>query len=232
MQQIFRLVDYYIIIIVFLFIAGGISFFALPQEEKKKQINRLLFAALILVFFYETLATVLATNKIINLWVYLVFFNHFATWINLLILREFIFNPLIRRVIIGLMIALFILSGLPYLTGFIPFNDTAEYSSLVSASFVILSCGMFFYELLSSDKYLLINPLRFSGFWIATLMLFFYSGSFMIFISYGYLINNYLDIYYLVIELTRTSALLLYLIFFLTLAKGKNSRIFNLNDLP
>jgi len=230
-QQIFRLIDYYIVFIVFLFLAGGISFLALSQEDKKIQINRLLFAALTLVFFYETLATVLATNKITNLWVYRIFFNHFAVWINLLIMREFIFSDRLKKIILGLMVASFLLSGVPYLIGLIPLNDTGEYPSLLGASFVILSCGMFFYELLSDDKYLSINPLQFSGFWIGTLLLFFYSGSFMIFISFGYLINNYLDIYYLVIELTRTSALLLYLIFFLTLAKWKNFRIFNLNDI-
>lgn len=232
MQQIFRLVDYYIVCIVFLSIAGGISFFRLSQEDKKIQINRLLFAALILVFFYEILATVLATNKITNLWVYMVFFNHFAFWINLLILRELIFRSSLKKLILGLMVAFFLLSGLPYLIGIIPLNDTGEYPALLGGSIVILSCGMFFYELLSNDKYLSINPLQFSGFWIGTLLLFFYSASFMIFISYGYLIKNYVDVYYLVIQLTRTSALLLYLIFFLSLAKWKGFRIFNLHEIP
>jgi len=230
-DQIFRLVDYYIVFIVFLFIAAGVSFFALSQEDKKIQINRLLFAALTLVFFYETLATVLATNKITNHWVYLIFFNHFAVWINLLILREFIFSDHLRKIILGLMVAFFLFSGVPYLIGLIPLNDTGEIPSLLGASFVILACGMFFYELLSHDKYLSINPLQFSGFWIGTLLLFFYSASFMLFISFGYLINNYLDIYDMVIEITKISALLLYLIFFLTLAKWKNFRIFNLNDI-
>lgn len=232
MQQIFRLVDHYHPIVVFLSIAGGISFIALSQKDKKIQINRLLITALILVFFYEILALILATNKITNHWVYLIFFNHFAVWINLLILREFIFRSILKKIILGLMVALFLFSGLPYMTGIIPLNDTGEYPSLLGGSFVLLSCGMFFYELLSNDRYLSISLLQFSGFWIGTLLLFFYSGSFMIFISYGYLINNYLDIYFIVIELTRTTALLLYLTYFLSLAKWKKFRILNLNDIP
>lgn len=209
-----------------------VSFFVLAKKEKKTKINILLVASLIFVAFYENLALILATKKIANSWVYLVFFNHGATWLNLMILREFVFKPNLKKVISGLIWALLLFSGIPYLVGIIPFNNGGEYSSLLGASFIIFSCGLFFYELLLNDKFLTVNPLQFSGFWIITVMLFFYSGSFMIFISFTYLINNYLDIYYIVIELTKTSALLLNFTFVLTLAKWKRFRALNLNDIP
>lgn len=232
MEQLLSEIDYYFPIVDLLAILGIISFLALSPKDKKNKINILLATALILVLFYENLALYLASKKISNFWVYLIFFNHLATWLNLMIIREFIFRRNLKNVISGMMWVLLLFSGVPFAVGIIPFDDGGEYSSLLGASFVIFACALFFYELLSNDKYLSINPLQFSGFWISTIMLFFYSGSFMIFISYSYLIENYLNTYYVVIELTRTSALILYFTYFMTLAKRNGFNIDFLKDNP
>ena len=221
MENFLSTFDYYISFIYLISTLGTLAYLRLPKESQKKRINRLLVGSLVLVFFYENLAYFLVSKHTVNSWVYLIFFHHFATCINLWIIQEYILvkkRKWIVRLFIG---SLLVLSGIPYLLGYIPFNDAGEISALLGASFVIISSWIFFYELVLDDHYLELNPIRFSGFWIMTSYLFFYSGSFTILISYSYLINNYLDIYYIVIEVTRFTALMLYVIYFLTLIEWK-----------
>jgi hypothetical protein len=213
--------DYYISFIYLITFLGGFAFWKLSKEAQKKTIHRLLFGSLLLVFFYENLAYYLVTKRTFNVWVYLIFFHHVAACLNLLIIQEFLLERKRKLVIRGFLGALLLFSGVPLLLGIIPITDSGEYTALLGASFIIISSWMFFYELLLDDRYLAINPIRYSGFWIVTILLFLYSGSFTILISYSYLINNYVDMYYIVIEVTKFSALMLYLSFFLTLAKWK-----------
>lgn len=213
-------INYYLISIDLMFLVGSITFFLLDRQDREKPLYRLLWIALSLVFVYENIAFYLAAKKTFNAWVYNIFFRHFATWVNLLIIRAFALTAGFKKAIHGFMISLLLFSGIPYLFGFIPFNDAGEYTSLLSGSFIIIACGLFFYELLSHDRYLETDPLRFPGFWICTFLLFFYSASFMILISYAYLIQRP-NIYFVVIQITYHSALALYFVFLLTLVQRK-----------
>mgnify|MGYP005753657749 CR=1 FL=1 len=213
--------DYYILIIYLFSILGIISFFKLPKKSKAQRINKLLVGSLILVLFYESLAYYHVSLHAFNGWVYLIFFHHIALYINMFIVQEFVLKKTRKWIIRGFIFAHMIFSGIPLLLGYIPINDNGEYSTMLGAPLIIISCWIFFYELVLADGYLEIKPIRFSGFWLITCLLFFYSGSFMILISFSYLIENYLDIYYVVIQVTRSTALIFYACCFLSLANWK-----------
>ncbi len=213
--------DYYIIIIYVFSLLGITAYFRLPKERRKQRVNKFVAGSLALVSFYESLAYFLVSLHTVNAWVYLLFFHHFAVYLNLAIIQEFVLNKKRKWIIRGFILVHIVFSGLPLLLGIIPINDNGEYSSILGSTFIIVSCWIFFYELVLDDRYLAIKPIRFSGFWLITSLLFLFSGSFMILISYSYLINNYLEMYYVVIEVTRTSAMIFYAFCFITLANWK-----------
>lgn len=220
----------YRVLIGFFAFSGLIYFLYKSKIEKKRRINQLILSALLLVFFYENLGLYLSSKKLVNHWVYNIFFFHLATWIHLFILNEFIVRPLLKKIIVGLALSLFLFSGIPYGLGFFPYNELLNYLALLSSSFMIIACSFFFIEFLSNDAYLSINPLKFSGFWISTALLFFYSVNFILFSSLTYIINNYLEIFVqIIIKIPLISASILYLTFFLLLIKWKGFKDYNLN---
>lgn len=222
----------YKVIIGFFVFSGTIYFIFLSKSEKKRRINQLLLSALILVFFYENLATYLSSKKIVNHWVYNVFFFHVATWIHLSIVKEFILSPLLRKIIVGFSWCLFFFSAVPYSLGFFPYNEVLSHTPLLSSSFMILACACFFYEFLSNDSYLQIYPLRFSGFWIAIVLLLFYLGNFILFASLGYMFNNYPEFFTrIIIKIPVISASMVYLTFFMILIKWKRFKDYNITAI-
>jgi len=213
-------------------LAGLVAFILLPKNERKIRVNRLILLALILVCFYENLGFYLSSKKLVNFWVFNVFFFHLATWIHLFIVREFILSPVLRKVINGFAWSLFFFSAIPYALGVFPYNELLSYTALFSSSFMIVSCAFFFFELLSNDTYLPINPLRFSRFWITTALLLFYLGNFILFASLSYIINHYQDIFVRIIgKFPMISASLVYFTFFMYLIKWKIFKDSNLNSI-
>jgi hypothetical protein len=213
---------FYNIIINVIALAGLVAYFLLPKNEKKIRIYLLLICALVLVSFYQDLASYLGrVMRLKNHWVFNVFFYHFAVWINLFILRELTLKPIFKKIILGFVWILFICSGLPYGLGFFPFNELLNYAALLGSSMIIISCGLFFYDLLSNDAYLHLKILRYSGFWIATLLLFFYSSNFVLFVSLSYIIKHHTDIFIVIVIIPMISSVFVYIVFLLTLAKWK-----------
>jgi hypothetical protein len=220
-------------VIIGLFVFSGIIYFLyLSENEKKRRINQLLLGALILVFFYENLGTYLSSKKIVNHWVYNVFFFHVATWIHLSIVKEFILSPLLRKIIVGFSWSLFFFSAVPYSLGVFPYNEVLSYTALLSSSLMIVSCAFFFFEFLSNDTYLPINSLRFPGFWIAMALLLFYSVNFLLFASLGYMINHYPEFFnQIIVKFPIFSSGIVYFTFFMVLIKWSGFKNYNLNSI-
>lgn len=110
---------------------------------------------------------------------------------------------------VNILIVLFILISLIlHLVGFVHYNDTGEYISFLNTVMILCSCGLYFFELITLDEFLDINPLKEFSFWASTAILFYFSSSFMIYISFKYLYINHLDIYYMVREIPRQMTLL------------------------
>lgn len=208
------------------------AYFLLPESERKFRINNILITALVFVSFYENLAFYFGKGLgLKNHWVYNIFFFHFSTWINLFLLREFTLRLIFKKIIFGCVWILLICSAIPYTLGFFPFNEFNSYSALLASSLVIFACALFFYDLLSNDLYLNIDIHRYSGFWITTLILFFYSSNFIFLISLAYVIKNNSDLFMLIVKLPSISSILVYLSFLLTLAKFRFFKNYIFNNI-
>lgn len=204
----FERIDYYQGLLAVFAIAGLIGYSLLSKESKNKESLILSTGILVLVSFYENVATLLASSGKINNWVYNIFNSHFAAILFLLLIRSFLKNK-IHRKLVNLFIGLFLLFSLVFhLSGFVHYNDSGEYISFLNTIFVLFSCGLYFFELITSDELLNVNPLREFSFWASTVVLFYFSSSFMIYISHKYLYTNHLDIYIMVFQIPRHMALL------------------------
>jgi hypothetical protein len=217
---------FYKLIIAAFGILGFFYFIFFSTSEKKRRINQLLLSSLILVCFYENLGGVIASQKKANHWVYNIFFFHIATWIHLFIVREFLVRPLLKKISVGFAISLLFFSAIPYALGFFPFNELLNYSALLSSFLMIVSCGLFFYDLLSNDAYINLNIIHFSGFWIATVLLFFYLVNFILFSYLGYIFSHHKYIFITFIKLPMISGIVVYCTFFLVLIKWKGFKEF------
>ena len=204
----FERIDYYQGLLAVFAIAGLIGYSLLSKKSKKIESLILSTVILVLVSFYENVATLLASSGKINNWVYNIFNGHLAAILFLLLIRSFL-KKNIHRKLVNLFICLFLIfSMILHLSGFVHYNDTGEYILFLNTIFVLFACGLYFIELISLDELLNVNPLREFGFWATTVVLFYFSSSFMIYISTKYLYTNHLDIYYMVLEIPRNMALL------------------------
>ena len=204
----FERINYYQWLLAVFAIAGLIGYSLLSKESKKKVSPILSLGILVLVALYEIGATLLATSSIVNNWVYNIFNGHFAAILFLLLIRSFL-KKKIHRELVNLFIGLFLLFSLVlHLSGFVHYNDSGEYIAFLNTIFILFSCGLYFFELISLDELLNVNPLREFSFWACTVILFYFSSSFMIYISWKYLYTNHFDIYLMVKEIPRNMALL------------------------
>jgi hypothetical protein len=204
----FERFGYYQWLLAVFAIAGLIGYSILSKESKKKESLILSKGILVLVAIYEIAGLFLASSSKVNNWVYNIFNGHFAAILFLLLIRSFLIKK-IHRKLVNLFIGLFLLFSLIFhVSGFVHFNDSGEYINFLNTIFVLFSCGLYFFELITSDELLNVNPLREFSFWASTVILFYFSSSFMIYISIKYLYTNHLDIFYMVIEIPRHMALL------------------------
>jgi len=204
----FERIEYYQWLLAVFAILGLIGYSLLSKESKNKESLKLSTGIVVLVAVYEYVATFLSASGQVNNWVYNIFNGHFSAVLILLLIRSFLIKK-IHRKLVNLFIGLFLLFSLIlHLSGFVHYNDSGEYINFLNTIFVLFSCGLYFFELITSDELLNVNPLREFSFWASTVILFYFSSSFMIYISIKYLYTNHLDIFYMVIEIPRHMALL------------------------
>lgn len=204
----FDRLNYYPLLLVGFAIAGSFGYSLLSTEQRKNEAVRLSLGILVVVACYEMLATFISSQKIVNLWVYNIFNSHIAAILFFLLIRSFLKKKSHKKMV-NILIVLFILISLVlHLIGFVHYNDSGEYISFLNTIFVLFSCGLYFLELITLDEFLAINPIKEFSFWATTAILFYFSSSFMIYISFKYLYTNHLEIYYMVREIPRSMALL------------------------
>lgn len=201
-------IDYYDLLLVGFAFAGLFGYSLLSKDQRKNKSIQLSLGIVVLVAFYEFIGGFIGSQKIVNFWVYNLFNSHVATVLFFLLIRSFLKRKSHKKMV-NIFIVLFLLISLVlHLTGFVHYNDSGEYISFLNTIFVLFSCGLYFFELISLDELLNVNPLREFSFWASTVILFYFSSSFMIYISWKYLYTNHLDIYYMVREIPRNMTLL------------------------
>lgn len=200
--------DYYQWLMHIFGVAGAIGFLFLSKEGKS---NPSLFYCLCIIIhtsFYELLASILSTQGINNHWVYNIFNGHVGAILFLLLIRSLLKKKTHRKLVLYFIAALLLISGALHFNSIASLHDGGEYISLVNTVFILSSCSVYFFELITMDEYLNINPLKSFSFWVTTIVLFYFSSSFMIYISYVYLYTHHLDIFYMVYEIPRHMSLL------------------------
>lgn len=204
----FDKLDYYPLLLVGFASASLFGYSLLSKEQRKNEIIKLSLGILVVVACYEMIASFLASQKIVNNWVYNLFSLHLAAVLFSLLIRSFLKRKSHKKMVNILIVLFLLISLVLHLIGFVHYNDTGEYISFLNTVLILFSCGLYFIELITLDEFLDINPLKEFSFWASTAILFYFSSSFMVYISYKYLFTNHLDIFYMVIEIPRQMTLL------------------------
>ncbi|OOG78877.1 hypothetical protein [Algoriphagus sp. A40] len=199
---------YYPLLLVGFAIAGLFGYLQLSKEKRKNEPLKFCLEILVTVGFYELVATFVSSQKIVNLWVYNLFNAHVAAVLFMLLIGSFLKRESHKKMV-NIFIVLFLLISLVlHLTGFVHYNDSGEYISFLNTVLILCCCGLYFFELITIDEFLEIDPLKEFSFWASTAILFYFSSSFMVYISFKYLYTYHLDIYYMVIQIPRHMTLL------------------------
>lgn len=201
-------IDYYQLLLFSFALAGLFGYSLLSKEQRKNQSLKLSLWILVVVTCYELLAAFVSSQKIVNFWVYNLFNSHVAAILFFLLLRSFLKRKSHKKMVNFLIVLFLLISLVLHLTGFFHYNDTGEYISFLNTVLILFSCGLYFFELITIDEFLEIDPLKEFSFWASTAILFYFSSSFMIYISYKYLYTHHFDIFYMVIEIPRQMTLL------------------------
>lgn len=205
--------DYYEFLLVGFALVGLFGFLLFSKEQRKNDALKLSLGILVLVPSYEMTAEFLGSQKMVNNWIYNLFYSHVAAILFFLMLRSFLKRKSHKKMV-GILIVLFLLVSLVlHITGFVHYNDSGEYISFLNTVLMLCCCGLYFFELITLDEFLDINPLKEFSFWASTAILFYFSASFMVFISIKYLYTNHIEIFYMVIEIPRQMTLLCNLLF-------------------
>ena len=200
--------DYYPIALIGTAFLGLFGYFLLPKEQKKSKAIKLSLWIVVLIAFYENLGGLIVSQGISNSWVYNLFNSHVATILFLLLIKSFL-KQRNHQISINVFIVFFLsVSTVLHLKGISHYNDGGEYISFLNTVLILCSCGLYFYELITLDEFLEVNPLREFSFWASTAILFYFSSSFMIYISFTYLYTNHPDIFWMVREIPRIMAIL------------------------
>jgi len=199
---------YYQLVLVGIAIAGLFGYSFLPKDAKKGETVILSLGILILIGFYESTATFLASQKSENAWVYNLFNGHLVAVFFLLLIRSFLKRESHKKTVNILVVLFLLISLVLHLSGFVHYNDGGEYISFLNTILILCSCGLYFFELITLDDFLDIDPLKEFSFWASTAILFYFSSSFMIYISYRYLYTHHLNIFLMTEEIPRTMTLL------------------------
>lgn len=211
----FERIGYYQILLVVFAFSGVLGYSILSKEHQKNKSLKLSLAILVNVPFYEILATFFASQQIINQWVYNLFNAHLLAILFALLIKSFLKRKSHKKAVNLSIVFFLLISLLLHLKGIAHLNDAGEYVSFFNSILILGCCGFYFFELITMDEFLESNPLKEFSFWASTATLFYFSSSFMIYISFEYLITNHLDIYYMVIAIPMHMAILCnFLLFF------------------
>lgn len=193
-----------------------------------RRFHRIIFLVLVLVAVLESWCSYLAYNGKTNI----VYYN--AVFVYTLPLLYFYFFQLIFeenrfKNILYIFGGLFLIYGVIN-TFYFNFFQVFHHSSYILGSLLILVCCFyFFYSLISKNRFVEINQIRFPAFWIVTFLLFFYSSSILNFASIRYVNFTNYELMRMMQNIINTLGGIMYLVFalsfYLPLIKDKKSNI-------
>lgn len=183
-------------------IIGIIFFLRLPRDKRANHHYLLPLLILVLTVFYENLGAYSnfnveftknvnamlgnTKNPRYNVWVYNIFNQQLLTLIILFLLKSYI--PLSKKKIISwLMFVLLGTSAILIASGAEPIYGSQPLIFSISASSILISCGLYFMSFMKEDSFLESNPLQLASFWQVTCIFFYFSVVFLKTVSEKYL---------------------------------------------
>jgi len=228
-----------------IFILALFLFFFLEKDKRGKPEFYLPFCLILLSVFYEYLAAAtivfIEINKWLygvfnyphennhNLWVYNFFGSHLTSLLFLALIYQYLISPFKKRIVKGLSL-LFIFSYVVFQAlGIESLFEHQTYSIFVGYSAVIISCGLYFMELISHPDYLEVNPLKAFSFWQVTVILFNYTIEFLLEISFNYIISISMNLMASLLKISMITWILILCCFLVTIVL--NTRFFTTKEV-
>ncbi|GAA0877795.1 hypothetical protein GCM10009119_07630 [Algoriphagus jejuensis] len=208
LDRFYERLNYYPLSLIGIALIGLLGYSLLSAAQRKNEAVRLSLGIVVLVASYEFFAGFLASQKIVNNWVYNLFNSHVSAILFFLLLRSFLKRKNHKKWVSLLIVFFLLISLILHSSGFVHYNDSGEYILFLNSVLMLGCCGLYFFELMTLDEFLEIDPLKEFSFWATTATLFYFSSSFMIYISYEYLYTHHLDICNMVIEIPRNMSIL------------------------
>jgi len=165
--------DYYPLTLISLAIIGLCGYFFIPVSQREKRITKLSLWIILLVASYELLAAFLSSQNIRNHWVYNLFFTHLGGILFLVLIKNFLKKQNHKKAINVLILLFLLISLVLHFTGISHVNDNGEYTTGLITLFIMVGCNMYFFELISIEEFLMIDPLKEFSFWSSTAVLIF-----------------------------------------------------------
>jgi len=194
MQYIDAFLSGYLILIDVLLVLGLVFFILLPKVERANKLYLLLLFILAFTISYENFGRYLIYNTGLNtsinaflgntenpkynLWLFNLAADSIIPCCYLLIIRIYVSGR--RKKLIFLMFFSFLsFLVISQLTNFEPVYGLQPMRYSLGATFVMISCILFFMNLMKDPAYLEVNPLRLMSFWLVTVLLFYFSLTFL-----------------------------------------------------
>ena len=219
----------YMLCLDILLITGTVFFFLLPREKRKNHSYLLPFLILVLVLCYENLGAYTAyfrnSNQWVyqffgsestdnyNLWVWNIFNYQIGNFLFLALIKNWVKDPKRKKIIHYFQIGFVVLSILFQLVGLQPILDNQTLIYFIGSISVIIACGIFFIDLITSDYYLELNPLKLPSFWQITLILFQHTMMFLTEISFDYILSISNALLLSLYKISQTLYVLLLIVF-------------------
>ena len=195
---------WYLIGVKVLTVLSFFLYWTLSKEERRLKFFNYPLGIMVLVFFYEHLGSLTNNNRewngfiydyfypnyprnLYNVWVYNIFSNQLGSILFLLLIRNLIQNPRLKRIIAGLIVSITGVALILELSGILPIINSQPLIFFLFYGGIIISCGLFFMDLLTNPKLIDMDLLREFSFWQVTFILFYYSMVFLIQIAFNYL---------------------------------------------
>jgi hypothetical protein len=186
--------NWYLLILDALLIVGLIYFILLGAEKRVSKLYWLLFFVLSFTVFYENFGAYLTYNSSLNahinaflgntknpnynLWLYNLTGNVIIPCSYMLIIRLYVSH--LYKKLVSVMLFSFISFLIVFqLVKLEPVYGPQLIAYSLGATLVLISCILFFISLMKDPVYLEVNPLRLLSFWQVTVILFYYSLTFL-----------------------------------------------------
>ncbi len=183
-------------------------FFLRVQPYEK--LHRIVFFILISVTLLEFFGTYSSNKGISNLVAYNLVFVYLESLMFLYFFKN-IFNEKKTSKWLSIGATVFILWGTSNSILFQPLNTFQNNSFLVGSLLVIGCCFYFFYGIIKKDWYSDQNLFALPVFWIVTIVMFFYTCSFLFFASIGMVNEHNIDLMFKINQIIQALSTLMYL---------------------